>query len=207
MTEDEMKAKIASLEAEKEGLKTKNSELIDREKAAKTAAETATREKEEAAERAKLESGTELEQAQAQIKKLERERDQAVERADKSEGALKSANLSNGIKAALTANNVNSNFASAVEALFTSKAVFDDGAPTIEDLPLADYAKKFFASKEGQFFVDAPKSSGSGSTGTEAVDSYANKPFNAEQFSIQRKTDPAGAEAWAKATGNDHLVN
>ena len=97
MTEEEMKAKIASLEAEKEGLKTKNSELIDREKAAKTAAETATREKEEAAERAKLESGTELEQAQAQIKKLERERDQAVERADKSEGALKSANLSNGI--------------------------------------------------------------------------------------------------------------
>lgn len=166
-------------------LEQKNFELVgtikDLQKQVATLTQAAEDAKDEAAEAA----GDELSKLQRQVTKLERERDQANERADKADGELRTVKVDNAVKAALVANNVRPELHIAVEAMLLRQVESEDGEFTISGKSIEDYTKTYFASKEGQHFVSAPDSSGSGSTGAEVVKTgktWKKAPQTNEEF-------------------------
>ncbi|QPL38259.1 hypothetical protein IT881_08815 [Erythrobacter sp. A30-3] len=167
------------------GLKNKNAELLSTIKSLQTQVANLTQAAEDAKDEAAEAAGDELSKLQRQVTKLERERDQANERADKADGELRTVKVDNAVKAALVANNVRPELHLAVEAMLLRQVESEEGEFTISGKSIEDYTKSYFASKEGQHFVSAPDSSGSGSTGAEVVKTgkpWKKAPQTNEEF-------------------------
>lgn len=163
------------------GLKAKNADLLKKLKAAEKRAEAAEAAKEDAAEEAKNASADDLTKAQTRITRLERDLEAANKRADSAESGLKTYKAETEIAKAIAANNVNSEDVRAVTALFKmDMEMDDDGNPTIEGKPLADYAKSYFA-KDGLKYVRAADNSGGGALGNDGT-----KP---SQYNIKSAAD------------------
>ena len=191
---DAANASIAKLEG-------KNSELIDREKTERARAEAAEKQLEDAEENAG--ASTELAKLQRAHTKLERALETMTAERDTLSGDLRTIRVDNEVKTALVANKVKPELQPAVEALLLRQATYEDGLATINGKPIADAAKAFFTSKEGSYFVSAPESTGSGSTGTAnvAASRFAKAPETAQEYNDFMKFSSTNkAEANALAT-------
>ena len=193
------------------GLKNKNAELLSTIKSLQTQVATLTQAAEDAKDEAANAAGDELSKLQRLVTKLERERDQANERADKADGELRTVKVDNAVKAALVANNVRPELHLAVEAMLLRQVEAEDGEFTISGKSIEDYAKGYFASKDGQHFVSAPDSSGSGSTGAETVQtskSWKEAPQSNEDYAAWfefQKANPEQATKLADQWGQPEL--
>jgi len=204
MTEEELKAKIASLEAEKAALKNKNSELIDREKAERTRAEAAEKLAEEAEENAT--AGDELAKLQREYKKLEKSLSDITTERDTLASDLRSTRVDSAISAAIASGNVRPEMVEAVEAILHRKVQYEEGEASIDGKSIQDFTKTYFA-KDGAHFVRAADNSGAdatGNSGAKSVD-YSTKPFALGEYQALLSSNPQAAAAWAEASGNGYL--
>lgn len=202
MTEEQMQARIAELEGEKIALKNKNSELIDREKAERTRAETAEKKVGDAAKNAA--AGDELATLKLEHTALIAERDSLKAERDQIKTDLHSTRVDHAISAAIASGNVDAKHVDAVEAILYRK--LDKDADTIGGKSIADFAKGYFA-KDGSHYVRAADNAGADATGNNGAKSvdYSNKPFGLGEYQAMLKTNPESAKAWASATGNGFL--
>lgn len=156
-------------EADVEGLKTKNRELIqDLKKARKgEAGEVDT------AEVARLEGevrelGKKLRAAEKLAVDAAEERDAATARADKEASVTKNLLTENGLTAALTKANVKSEFLPAVLALLSGKVEIKEVSGKREALvngkPLGEFVEEWAKTDEGKHYVGAPLNGGGGSS-------------------------------------------
>jgi len=201
LTPEQMAARIAELEGENNSLKSektkllnKNSELIDREK-----------EHRERAEAVEANTGTELEKAQRLIKKLEKERDDAIARADSSTKSLRDYKAESALTAAIASANVDSKHIGMLTKAFRADLEFDEsGEPAIGGKSIADFAKEYFA-KDGLSYVRAADHNGGGATGsngTKATEPRMTKEnFNWTEFAKWQQEAPEEANAFVDATG------
>lgn len=183
-------------------LETKNSELIDREKAERTRAEAAEKKAGEAAKNAA--AGDELATLQLEHNALIVERDKLLRERDAFAADLHTTRVDHAIAAAIASGNVDAKHVDAVEAILYRK--LDKDADTIGGKSIADFAKSYFA-KDGSHYVRAADNAGAdaaGNNGAKSVD-YANKPFALGEYQQMLQTNPEAAAAWASATGNSYL--
>lgn len=128
-----------------------------------------------------------LEKIKANARKpVERERDEAVERAEKAEGQLQSLVVDNALTNALTDVKIASPYVVAVKAMFRDKVKVtegDDGAPVamIEgeygEQPVAAYLKEWSQTDQGKAFVAAPENGGGGARTTGNGGGKIKNPF------------------------------
>jgi hypothetical protein len=184
-------------------LETKNSELIDREKAERTRAETAEKKAKEAAKNAA--AGDELATLKLTHEAIVAERDTLLRERDQFAAELHSTRVDHAIAAAIASGNVDAKHVDAVEAILYRK--LDKDADTIGGKSIADFAKSYFA-KDGAHYVRAADNVGAdatGNSGAKSVD-YATKPFNLTEYQAMLQDNPAAAAAWAEASGNTYLI-
>lgn len=191
------------------GLKNKNSELLRKLKEAEKRAEAAEAENEELADKAA--ASDELSKLQRAFNKLERERDSLLAERDTLSADLKTIRVDNAVKDAMTANKVRPELQPAVEALLL-RQVDDDDMGTIDGKPIAEAAKAFFASKEGSYFVSAPDSTGSGSSGPTKVsatrfDKAPETPQELNDFMAFSATNKEEANTYAMKWDRDDLMS
>lgn len=187
------------------GLKTKNSELIRKLKAAEKRAEEAETANEELADNAA--AGDDLAKLQRDYAKLEKSLKDLTGERDTLAADLRSTRVDSAISAAIASGNIRPELTEAVEAILHRKVQYEDGEATIDGKDIAAFAKGYFA-KDGAHYVRAADNSGADATGstTKSVD-YSNKPFALGEYQAILKTNPQQAAAWAEATGNGFLNN
>lgn len=151
------------------GLKNKNRELHGIIKGLEAQVAKLTDDVEEAAENARAESGSELDKAMRKITKLEKERDDANLRAEKSDKGLREFKASNALTSAIASANVDSDHIAMLTKAMRADIEFDDaGEPNIEGKSIEDYAKSFF-SNAGKRYVRAADHDGGGATGSQGA--------------------------------------
>ncbi|MBT2244570.1 hypothetical protein JQK15_13580 [Sphingobium sp. BHU LFT2] len=208
MTEEELKAKLAELENEKEALKRKNSELIDREKKAKAAADAA----EEAAESAAAEAAAKAGDVEAIKASLQKKHDAALKKVeaerDAANAQLQTLLVDNGLQAALVAGNVDPEHFDILIPALKAQVTMKDGAAYYGDEPLTDGVTAFLTGKGAKYCL-APANSGAGATGSSAkATGWSKPPATAEEYDRYFKltvSDPAQASALADSWGMPEL--
>lgn len=213
MTEEEMKARIAELEADLSKAETeKKAALGEKFKASKTV-ETLQTQLTEAEENAKLASADELTKATSRITKLEKDLEAAIKRGDTAETGLRTFKADNEISKLLVANKVQSEDHDLVSTYLRSQMKFaDDGAITIQDKGLEDFGKEFF-SGAGKRYVSAPENSGGSATGgsSQIIKShgYTKDNFSSRttEWSMLAKSNPAEAKQIAIDCGRADLAS
>ena len=210
MTIEELTAALEKANASIAKLETKNSELIDREKKAKTAADEAEEAREEADRLANEKSGdiekikAELQrQHQRDVKKLT---DQLATKTAKLETLL----IDNTINESLTANNVLPHFAPAVRAMLKAGAKMDEhGDVTVDGVAFADRLSEFYASPDARHYVAAPVNNGGGAQGSAAkASAWTKAPETADEYSRfmqESLADPSTTNALADTWGRPDL--
>jgi hypothetical protein len=192
------------------GLKNKNADLVRRLKLAEQRAEEAEQAREAAAEEAERQSGN-LEALEKRLEaKWQKKYDALAAERDALSGDLRTIRLDNEVKSAIAAGNVRPELVPAVEALLLRQAQYDDSTKqaNINGAAIGDYAKEFFGSKEGSFYVNAPASSGVGSTGSTPAkpQRMTKETFNATEYLNIKKENPDLARELATEMGMTHLL-
>ncbi|GAA0456706.1 MULTISPECIES: hypothetical protein [Sphingomonas] len=199
----------AEHEAEKAAILKKNKELVDRERAAKTAADEAEKAREEAANDAASKAGD----VDAVKASLEKKHKAAIDKLTADLAArderLGTLLIDNAIKEAMSKNNVHPKHAEAVEAILRTrtKAKIENGeAVTADGTPLNDAMSAYFKSKDALEYVAAPANTGAGTQGStnRTVGGLTKAPTNAAemaQFSEIVRANPEQAKAMAKSWG------
>lgn len=162
---DALAAAKVEWDAETQGLKDKNRELLGKLRAAgeiKPEDLAAAEDRAEKAEQA-------LAEANKQVKILTTERDKAVKALETESGAARNYALEAEIASAIAAGNVVPALVPALKAMVQQQAKADlvDGkyAVTIGDKAAKDYITGFLDSDEGKAFKAAPHNSGGGAPG------------------------------------------
>lgn len=157
------------------GLKTKNTELLDKLKKEKDAlreAEGKLEELEDTVAKGKPDFEREKQKLEAKFNKETKELREQLEAAN---GHVNKLVIENGLSEALTKANISPVHQKAVAALLktSSKIELDitGDTPTakVGDKGLADYVKSWAESEEGKHYVAAPANSGGGAKGTTAT--------------------------------------
>ena len=177
MTEEELKAALAKAQDSIKALEAKNYDIIGKLKDAESA-------REEAAERAEREA-KDIEALEKRLStKYQKQIDELSDNLKARDDELRTIRVDNEVKSVIAASNVRHELMPAVEALMLRQASYEDGVGNINGKPIADFAKDFFASKEGSFYVNAPASSGSGSSGATVSQPkrMTKDTFNATEF-------------------------
>lgn len=165
-TEEQMAARIAELETEKSALKTKNSELIDREKTAKARADEADRAREEAAEKAERDT-KDVEALEKRLTaKFQKDVDKLTIERDAALSQLRTTLVDNEIAKAIRDNNVREGMDDALTALFKSKHKFENGEATIEGQTIGKFIGSYIGSEVGAMFRRPSDNSGVDATGS-----------------------------------------
>jgi hypothetical protein len=182
LTAEQMAARIAELEGEKTKLQNKNSELIDREKAAKDRADEA-----EAA------TGSELDKAIKRAEKAERDLKTANEKADASNKSLREYKRDAAITQAIATANVDSKHVDLLTKALRADVEFsDDGEPLIGGKTIDAHAKSFFA-KDGLSYVRAQNNTGGLATGNDGTTAalLTKKPETVEEWDVYMRMPDA----------------
>jgi len=204
-TVEQLQAEIESALASIKKLEGLNDTLKLENKTFSSKVAEALSEKEAAQEKADREAGN-IEALERRLTtKFQNEMNAITKERDTLANDLRTVRVDNEIKSALTSNKVMAELSEGAEALLLRKVQYEDGVATIDGKSIQDAAKALFNSKAGAYYVAGPDSSGSGSTGATSA-KPASRPFNETEYSIQRKTDPVGADAWAKNTNNDWII-
>lgn len=199
-------------EAEIEGLKTKNADLVKRISKLRSGngdgshnEEISRLEKELDESNSKLGMVEgELRETKRQLKKVEGERDTFKTQAETEGNFSRNMLVESGLTSALVEANVAPQFMEAAKAML-GKAVSvkvdgDNRTAVVGDKSLGDYVKEWSASDAGKHFVKAPASGGGGATGA-GTQGGAGKKFSemteAERIDMAR-TNPAAWEQLLK---------
>lgn len=205
-TIEELQADLEKALASIAKLETKNSELIDREKKAKSAADAA----EEAAEAAAAEAAAKAgdvdavtksltKKFEAQIAKLTADRDAAT-------GQLQTLLIDNTVTQALASNNVPAHAQRALSLLLREGAEVKGSEAFVGDVSLSDHISTFFSSDEGKHWLPAPANSGAGATGSSAKASthgFTKENFDSRigEWMALASSDSVAAKAIAESVG------
>ena len=176
---------------EKERLKTKNKELVDREKSAKTLADEAADRAAEAERLAAEKSGDTTKLTESLNKKHAAELKKLTDANTAYETRLASLLIDNTINEAIAKNGVLPQYAPAVTALLKSGAKMENGEAFTNGVPLAEHVTSFFTGDEGRYFVAAPANSGGGAQGSTAKPATAITSVS--EFMKLAKENPAAA--------------
>lgn len=164
---EELKSQLEKAQESITRLEAKNEEVIGKLKAETTRANKAERDAEEAADNAKAETGSELDKANRQIQKLQKDLDAANTRADSTDKAYRTYRATAAINEAIANNNVDSKHSAMLAKAFRGDIEFnDDGEPTISGKAVDAYFKSYFA-KDGLSYVRADQNGGGASQGYE----------------------------------------
>ncbi len=190
------------------GLKNKNRELHGIIKDLEKKVAKLTDDVEDAAENARAETGTELDKALRKITKLEKERDDAVSRADKSDKGLRDYKASAALSAAIASANVDADDVAMLTKALRADIEFDEsGEPVIEGKAIDAYAKSFFAGA-GKKYVRVADHNGGGASGSgnSAAGSWSKAPETPDEvnkwmrWSVENKDEAnALADSWKRA--------
>lgn len=190
------------------GLKNKNRELHGIIKNLEAQVTKLTGDVEEAAENARADAGTEIDKANRRITKLEKERDEAVSRADKSDKGLRDYKASAALSAAIASANVDADDVAMLTKALRADIDFDEsGEPTIEGKAIDAYAKSFFAGA-GKKYVRVADHNGGGASGSgnAAASSWSKAPETHEEmhnwmkWSASNKEEANSlADSWRRA--------
>ena len=164
MTLEELQAEVERLSGELESVNSNNTKLVKEKREALSRAEKAEQEAEEAAENAKAETGTELEKAQRQIKKLEKDLETAKTAKDAAESDLRTIRVDNEISKALDENKVLDHMKPVLASHYKLMAKYEDGQGNIDGTPISDFIKTHLGSAEGANYRKASDNSGGNAT-------------------------------------------
>jgi hypothetical protein len=182
-------------------LERKNEEIIGKLQAADARAE-------EAEEQAKAPS-TDLDKAVKRAEKAEKELLASNERATQLETTRRNERADALIAKALNSANVDSKHTSILSKALRGDVQFsDDGDPLLEGKSVDDFAKSYFAPKgEGHWMVRAANNSGGAATGHDGTKPprMTKETWNATEFAMIQKENPAEANAIADAVGRPTL--
>lgn len=219
MTVEELTAALDKANASIAKLETKNSELIDREKKAKTAAEDAEEAREESDRIANEKSG-DIEKIKADMKKLhDREIKKLNDTIEANKTAMKANEdrlstllIDNTINEAIAKNGVLPHFTPAVTAMLKLGAKMENGEAMVDGTPLADKLTSFFTSEDARHYVAAPANSGGGaqgSTTTAAPHTFTKENFESRkaEWLILANKEPQTAKAIAEEVGQVTLAS
>ena len=205
VTINDLQQKLDKALSSIERLEKKNSELIDREKKAKTDAENAADEAQRIADEAASKAG-DVEGIKAahsrEIKKLQ-------DSLDARDRTLNTMLIDNAIATKIGEAGVFPHFSKAVTAMIKADAVVKNGEATVGDVPLGDYISSFLTSDEGKHFVAAPQNGGAGAIGSTAKSSeWSKAPATAVEMTAWANyatANPASASSLTDQWGMPHL--
>jgi hypothetical protein len=187
MTIEELQAALEKAQTSISKLEQKNSELIDREKAAK-----------DRAEEAEASTGSELEKATKRADKAERDLKAANDRADTNANSLRSFKAENAINQAIATANVDAKHVALLSKAMRADVEFsDDGEPLIGGKTVDVYAKTFFA-KDGLAYVRASNNTGGLATGNDGTGAgmLSKRPETADEWNTYYKMTDAERNAF-----------
>lgn len=187
MTIEELTAALEKAQASITKLETKNSELIDREKAER-----------QRADEAESTTGTELEKATKRAEKAERDLKAANDRADTNANSLRSFKADNAITQAIASANVDAKHVPLLAKALRADVEFsDDGEPLIGGKAIDAYAKAFFA-KDGLTYIRASNNTGGLATGNDgtSVAALSKKPETEAEWNTYMKLTDAERAAF-----------
>jgi F0F1-type ATP synthase membrane subunit b/b' len=207
MTDEELKARIADLEAAVEAAKKDKHDALGEKNKAKAALAEAQKIAEEAAEAQALASQSVEEVKAALEKKHAREIEKLTGQLNAANSTLKTHLVDNAITKALVDNGVPAHYHRALLAQHREGVEVKEGKAIVGDVDLVEHMTGWFNSEEGKHFRPAPANTGTGATGStkpaENGSAYkkADGSLNHTAFGEFIKTDQAGAKAWAQANG------
>jgi hypothetical protein len=197
MTEEEMKAKLAELEAAVEKATKEKKTLLDEKVKAKQEAEAA-REAAEAAEEDKARAAKDVEALEKQItKRFEKQLSDLTKANQSYEGQLSQLLIDNTIQANLAKHNVSPAYQKALTAMLKAEAKLEDGAAVVNGVSLEDHIASFVGSDEGKVFVAAPANSGAAAMGSKTATVATPSTWNLTHYVTMKSDNPAEAAAYA----------
>lgn len=206
----ELEKRIETLEAALTKAEDEKKAALGEKFKATTALKKLQDDQEAAIEDAKAQTGTELDKALNEIKKLQKQVTDLTGERDTFASDLKTMRVDNEVKSAIAAANIRPELVPAVEALLLRNAKYEDGQATIDGKSICDHAKRFFTSKEGSYFVRAPESSGSASTGNDGAvaNNWTKAPVTSDEwnaFDRLANDDPGLRNSLADKWGKPEL--
>lgn len=205
VTIDDLQQKLEKALTSIEKLEKKNSELIDREKKAKSDAENAADEAQRIADEAAAKAGDVEGIKAAHAREIKKLQDGLADR----DRTLATMLIDNAIATKIGEAGVFPHFTKAVTAMLKADAVVKNGEAMVGDVPLGDYISTFLVSDEGKHFVAAPANGGAGATGSTAKSSKFTKPPETadewDRFMKASAANPAETNALADAWGRPDL--
>ena len=173
MNEEELKALVEELKAEKEAMKAKNAELLAEVKKEKQK----SREVDVDAYHKALD---ELDNVKAENAKLSgelklkaKDSEKLLAQLGEKDGALQKLIIDDGLTNALTSAGVVPELMPAVKALLRSQAQLKDNQAVINDKPLAEFMTEW-ATTDGKAYIKAPTNSGGGAGGSKGGERDGN---------------------------------
>lgn len=207
MTEEEMKARIAELEQERDSaLAEKKTALGEKFKASK-AVEALTSQLSEAEDNAKAASTDEVTRLKNQLAKLTNDLSAANGKTADATKALHSFKAETEIGKLLVSHKVQPDDAPMVTAYIKSLMTIDEeGNPSFDGQAADAFGKTYFTGA-GKRYTSAPDNSGGGSTGFDGTKALRmNKDnWNFTEFAKIQLDNPAEANAIADAVGRPEL--
>lgn len=202
LTEEQAKAAIEKHEAEIEGLKSKNQELlgkVSKEKEKKQASESEIerlRQLEQKLQIEEAEAKKNYEEALEMVRQTESKKAKELEeKLNGSESMLRKLIVDNGLDAELDKAHVNPALKQAAKSMLASQLVVKDGqAVTSEGQSIQDLVGNWTSTDEGKAFILAQKNTGGGGQGSSGAGNPVDKKFSemslAEKSAIYRQ-DPS----------------
>lgn len=197
---DDVKAAILkATEAEVDGLKSKNDDLLGKLRKAKDSGTASASELERLRN---LEKGIQVKEAEDQKNYEEalrlagenhkKEMDALQAKLDIATGTIDTLLIDNGISTALDGLNVHKDLKEAATALMRSKAEVRDGAAFIGEQPLAEHIAAWGGTDAAKSFIAAADNSGGGSNGGKPGDSSGKKfsQMGSDERTTLFKTNP-----------------
>jgi len=164
---------------------------------------------EEAIENASSATLSDLDKAVKRAEKAEKELLASNARATQLETTRRNERADALIAKALNSANVDSKHTSILSKALRGDVQFsDDGDPLLEGKSVDDFAKSYFAPKgEGHWMVRAANNSGGAATGHDGTKPprMTKETWNATEFAMIQKENPAEANAIADAVGRPTL--
>jgi len=175
MNEDELKALVDELKAEKESLANKNKELLSEVKKERTKSREIDADKYYAMIDELESVKTENAKLNGEIKLKAKDTEKLMAQLGEKDGALQKLIIDDGLTNALTSAGVVPELMPAVKALLRSQTQLKDNQAVIGDKPLTDFMSEW-ATGEGKVYIKAPDNSGGGAGGGKQGDGSKDTP-------------------------------
>jgi hypothetical protein len=169
LTADQIKAINSKHEADIDGLKSKNSELINSLKKTKTGSEEELKILREFKENAELEEAKRVKDFEKALSLKEEQFNKKLDELTSSKNDLNSRYekimIDNELSKQLDGLNIDKDFKDAVTALLRPQIQLKEGAAMASDKPMSEFLKEWAGSDNAKRFIKAPENNGGGAGG------------------------------------------